>query len=163
MLIQKYMEDITNTSSASSCDEKVPLYIIDIINHFKDISFSSFIFWRGMTCIISRKNLFESITLAVLVPPCTLNNLYDMLNKEGIKYKLTRTYLKIWFPSMKRKTKKKLAICTIMSEFDIIENKQRELYEAILQASKNLEMAIAINKKIRLELKKSQDYQDRLL
>jgi hypothetical protein len=138
--------------------------ITEIISHLQENSFNSFITWSGQNCLITNLEIFPSVVLTTLFKGYTLETFTQLLETLSIKYTLKKNTLKIIFPNIKQKIRKRSRSGnSILGKFSEIELKQEKLFAAILRAQEKLERAIRINKQIKLELKKSDEYQRNLI
>ena len=138
--------------------------VTEIIAHLKENSFNTFIVWNGMNCVISNLEIFPSVVLSTLINGYTLDSFIKELQTYSIKHILKDNSLSISFPCIKQKLRRRSrSVNPILNRFEEIEIKQERLFSAILRAQEKLERAIRINKQIKIELKKSDDYQRNLI
>lgn len=143
---------------------KTQITIADIFNHLQEESFSKIISWKGQVCTILNLEIFTSVALSTLFSSCTLELFLEILDNNRIKYFQSVNDLTIIFPDDKEKqVKRSRSGNPIFKKFDEIEAKQARLFASILRAQEKLERAIRINNQIKLELKKSDQYQKFLL
>lgn len=140
------------------------LTISEIQKHLKEESFNKIIEWKGMVCTILNLEIFTSVVLSTLFNNCTIEMLLEALDHSKVKYYLSENDLVIIFPDDKEKQIKRSRNGNpIFKKFDEIEAKQARLFASILRAQEKLERAIRINNQIKMELKKSDQYQKHLL
>ena len=138
--------------------------VTEIIAHLQENSFNSFIEWNGMNCKISNLEIFPSVVLSTMINGYTLDSFTKELESHSIRHILKKNSLTIFFPNIKQKIRRRSRSGnSILNKFDDIEMKQEKLFASILRAQEKLERAIRINKQIKIELKKSDEYQRNLL
>lgn len=144
--------------------ETIKNIVSEIIAHLKENSFNSFITWDGMNCVISNLEIFPSVVLSTLINGYTLDSFIKELETNSIKHILKNNSLSIYFPNIKQKVRRRSRSGNpILNRLEEIEIKQESLFAAILRAQEKLERAIRINKQIKIELKKSDEYQRNLI
>ncbi|OMJ76080.1 hypothetical protein SteCoe_24643 [Stentor coeruleus] len=135
-----------------------------IIRHLKEASFKPFINWKGQMCCISNMDLFASIVLPTLNSKYTIESFTQLLRSFNISFKKTNTSLKIICPEAHGKLRSRSRSQNpIMKSIEEIEIKQDKLYSAIARTQEKLERALKINRQIKFELKKSEEFQKRII
>ncbi|OMJ88820.1 hypothetical protein SteCoe_9117 [Stentor coeruleus] len=135
-----------------------------IIRHLQEASFKPFINWKGRMCCISNMDLFASIVLPTLNSKYTIESFIQLLRGLNIAFKKSDTFLKIICPGIHGKLRSRSRSQNpIMKSFDKIEIKQEKLYSTIVRTQEKLERALKINRQIKLELKKSEEFQKRII
>jgi hypothetical protein len=136
-----------------------------IVDHIKDRSFKAFIAWKGETCTVNDLELFESIVISTLMPDATLSTFFAVLNELRIRHSFpSETVLQIFFPARpKQKLVQPISTNPILRHIDEIEIRQERLYHAIVRVKEKMERAIKINRQIKIEFRKSEEFQLKFL
>lgn len=135
-----------------------------IIRHLQEASFRPFINWKGRMCCISNMDLFASIVLPTLNSKYTVESFTQLLKNLNIAFKKSDTFLKIICPGPHGKLRSRSRSQNpIMKSIEEIEIKQEKLYSTIVRTQEKLERALKINRQIKFELKKSEEFQKRII
>jgi hypothetical protein len=158
------MDKKTSSSVILSDQLNTGCDINEIMSHLREVSFKSFISWRGTKCTINNLDLFSTVVMTTLNPCYTFPEFIELLNNQNIKYKQTKRTLKILFPTARATVAKKSSSTSfILKNMEEMEFKQEKLYQSILRAKDKLERALRVNKQIKIELKKSEELQKSMI
>jgi hypothetical protein len=109
-------------------------------------------------------DLFASIVLPTLNSKYTVESFTQLLKNLNIAFKKSDTSLKIICPGAHGKLRSRSRSQNpIMKSIEEIEIKQEKLYSAIVRTQEKLERALKINRQIKFELKKSEEFQKRII